>query len=312
MGNILATLVQMYPPKAKWGVDDIPDLTGQVTIVTGGAVGIGKETVKALLVHGAKVYIATRSEEKSKAAIEQLKAETGKEALFLKLDLADLPSVKKAAEEFLSKESELHVLFNNAGLMGSPMDQLTAQGYDLQFGTNVIGHYLFTKLLLPALFAATASGTHGKARVVTVSSSASYLVNGIDYDTLRDGPHRRSKSDPEKLYYQSKFANVVVAREFARRYGDKIVSTSTNPGNIQSELQRYLTGFRKLLIDRILYPTPMGAITQLWAGTAPETADYNGKFLIPWARLGKANSATEDPKTAEKLWNWLEEQVKGV
>ncbi|KAA1473086.1 NAD-P-binding protein [Dentipellis sp. KUC8613] len=312
MGNVLTAVIQMWPPQPRWGVDDIPDLTGQVMVVTGGASGVGKETMKALLIHGAKVYIATRSEVKAKAAIEQLQAETGKEALSLHLDLADLPSVRKAAEEFLSKEPELHVLFNNAGVMSSPMDKITAQGYDLQFGTNVIGPYLFTNLLLPALFAATASGKHGKARVVTVSSSANYLINGIDYDTIRDGKRRRSHADPDMLYCQSKFANVLVVRELARRYGDKIVSTSLNPGNLESDLHRYLKGFRKFVIGRILYPTPMGALTQLWAGTAPETADYNGRFLIPWARLGKANSATDDPETAQKLWDWLEGEVKGI
>ncbi|TFY80286.1 hypothetical protein EWM64_g3722 [Hericium alpestre] len=297
MGNALSGLEQMYPPKAKWGVDQIPDLTGQVMIVTGGATGVGKETVKALLTHNAKVYIATRNEQKANAAIEQLKESTGKEAIFLHLDLADLASVKKAAQEFLS------------AVMACPMDQLTVQGYDMQIGTNVIGHHLFTELLLPALFAATESGKHGKARVVTTSSSAVYIVNELKYETFRDGKERRAMATYD-MYNLSKFANVIEARELARRYGDKIVSISVNPGNLQTELQRHLTGLRKFLIDRILYPAPHGALTQLWGGTAPETADYNGKFLIPWARLGKANPATEDPKAGEKLWNWLEEQVK--
>jgi len=107
--------------------------------LVGGNVGIGKETIKALLEHNAKVYMASRSKEKADAAISELKAQTGKEAIFLELDLSSLASVRKAAEEYLSKEHELHVLFNNAGVMWPPTELLTADGYDLQFGTNVLG-----------------------------------------------------------------------------------------------------------------------------------------------------------------------------
>ncbi|KAG6823031.1 hypothetical protein H0H92_011664 [Tricholoma furcatifolium] len=104
-------LSQSFPPKSAFSVNDIPDLTGRVMIVTGA--NTGKETAKALLAHNAKVYIAARNKEKTEAAIEDLRATTGKEAIFLKVDLADLPSIKAGAEEFLSKEKELHVLFNN-------------------------------------------------------------------------------------------------------------------------------------------------------------------------------------------------------
>ncbi|KAI0032686.1 hypothetical protein K488DRAFT_49359 [Vararia minispora EC-137] len=114
MGNTSSVVAQMFPPKPTWGVENIPDLSGKVTIVTGGNTGIGKETAKALLSHGAKVYIASRTVEKTKAAIEDLKQATGREAIFLQLDLSDLVSVKKAAEVFLRHESMLHILFNNA------------------------------------------------------------------------------------------------------------------------------------------------------------------------------------------------------
>ncbi|KAI0058522.1 NAD-P-binding protein [Artomyces pyxidatus] len=310
MSNILSVAAQSFPPKPKWGVDDIPDLTGKVTIVTGGNVGIGRETVKALLAHNAKVYMASRSEDKATAAIAELKAETGKEAIFLKLDLADLRSVKASAEEFLSKENELHILFLNAGVMACPVEWTTEQKFDMQFGTNVIGHFLFSQLLLPALFAATESSpTHEKARVVTTSSGSSYAVNKIDFDTIVDGPQRR-KMSPWGLYNPSKFANVVVALEFARRYGDHIVSTSLNPGNLRSNLQQHLPKFQYKLTQCISHELPLGALTQLWAGTSPEGADFNGKFLIPWARIGKPNPATQDPNVGQTLWAYLEDAVK--
>ncbi|CCO31041.1 putative oxidoreductase C736.13 [Rhizoctonia solani AG-1 IB] len=112
MGNILS---QSFPPKSLFSVEQIPDLTGQVIIVTGGNAGVGRETCKALLNKNAKVYLAARSKSRADDAIEWLKAETnGKAPIFLELDLSSLDSVRKAAEEFKSKEQELHVLFNNA------------------------------------------------------------------------------------------------------------------------------------------------------------------------------------------------------
>ncbi|TFY69199.1 hypothetical protein EVJ58_g553 [Rhodofomes roseus] len=120
-------------------MDQMPDLTGQVMLVTGGNAGLGKETVKALLEHNAKVYMGARDEQKARAAIEELKEKTGKEAVFLELNLANLASVKKSAEDFLSKEKQLHVLFNNAGVTCMPIEWVTDDGYDLTFGTNVVG-----------------------------------------------------------------------------------------------------------------------------------------------------------------------------
>jgi len=170
MGNLFSIIAESFPPHPIFTVDDIPDLSGQIIIVTGGNTGIGKETVKELLNHDAKVYLAARNQEKAFAAIKELSEVTGKEAIFLKLDLSDLKGIKAAAEEFLSKETQLHVLFNNAGVMVPPVEQLTADGYDLQFGTNVLGHFYFTKLLLPTLIATAKTSSDGKARVVNTSS----------------------------------------------------------------------------------------------------------------------------------------------
>ncbi|KAH9037556.1 NAD(P)-binding protein [Lactarius hengduanensis] len=310
MGGTLSTVQQSFPPKPTWGVDDIPDLTGKVVLVTGGNAGVGKETVKQLLTHNAKVYLAARSAQKANEAIAELKNETGKQAIFLQLDLSDIPAIRKSAQEFLSKESQLHVLINNAGVMTSPKEQVTAQKYDMQFGTNVIGHWLFTQLLLPALFAATnASPSHEKARVVTVSSSANYLTTGIDFYAIADGPERVQYSEFE-LYNKSKFGNVVVARELARRYGDKIVSTSLHPGNIRTDLLRHQPGWFNAIVYWLLYPVSYGALTQLYCATAPSAADANGKFFIPWARLGEPNKAALEPQVGERLWSWLENETK--
>jgi len=312
MGIVSSLLSQSFPPKSKFNVEDIPDLTGKVIIVTGGNAGVGKETAKALLSHNAKVYIGARSEDKAKSAITELKEQTGKEAIFLKLDLADLKSVKASVKEFTSKEKELHVLFNNAGVMVPPIEQVTAQGYDLQFGTNVLGHFYFTKLLLPTLIATAKTSPDGKARVVNTSSSAHMLTSGLDFNTFKDSP-ARTKKGTQTLYSQSKLGNVFVSNELARRYEDQgIVTTSLNPGNLKSDLQRHLSPFESFMLFVLLYPASYGALTQLWAGTSPEAAHFNGKYLIPWARLGEAASITNDSKLSAELWTWLEEQVKDI
>jgi len=309
MGGALSALQQAFPPKPTWGVNEIPDLTGKVILVTGGNSGVGKETVKQLLAHNAKVYLAARSAQKATEAIAELKNETGKQAIFLQLDLSDIPAVRRSAQEFLSNESQLHVLINNAGVMACPMDQTTAQKYDMQFGTNVIGPWLFTQLLLPALFAATdASPSHEKARVVMVSSAANYLTKGLDFDAIADSPGRLKYNEWE-WYNKSKFGDVVVARELARRYGDKIVSTSLNPGTIRTDLGRHMPGWGKVVLNWFTYPVSYGALTQLYCATAPSAADANGKFFIPWARLGEPNKAALDPQLGERLWSWLENET---
>ncbi|RDX48783.1 NAD(P)-binding protein [Lentinus brumalis] len=308
--GIRPALAQFFPPEPKFKVEQIPDLTGRVVIVTGGNSGIGYETVKVLLQHNAKVYIAARSEEKAAAAIASLKQETGKDTNFLALDLSSLASIKKAAQEFLSREPQLHILFNNAGVMWPPKDMLTEEGYDLQWGIHVVGHWYFTELLMPALLAGVETSPDHHARVITTSSSAAYAQT-IKWDTLKDTPARKKQST-EDLYGQSKFGNVVVARQVAKRYGDKgIISISLNPGNIQSNLQRYVPApvhaFMKLVV---LYPTSYGALTQLFAGTMPEALNYNGEFLIPFARLGKCRPEAYDDELGQRLWTWLEDEVR--
>jgi len=271
-----------------------------------------KETVRALLAHGARVYIAARNKAQCEDTIRQLKQDTGNEAIYLSLDLASLKAVKTAAEEFLSKEAQLHVLFNNAGVMSSPVEWLTADGYDLQFGTNVLGHHYLTKLLLPTMMATAKTSSDGKTRIVTTSSAGHLFCRGLDFDTFEDSPKRQECTDAMGLYYQSKFANVVAALELSRRFGDQgVVSISVNPGNIKSDLQRHLPSFLRFILHQtIMYDTPIGALTPLYAGTMPEAVKLGGKYLVPWARVGAPLKETQDPELGEKLWDWLEEQVE--
>ncbi|KAH8110293.1 NAD(P)-binding protein [Phellopilus nigrolimitatus] len=310
MGAVSSFISESWPPKSHFNVEDIPDLSGKVVIVTGGYSGVGKETVKALLSHNATVYLAGRSKDKAEEAIKELKETSSNEPVFLQLDLASLASVRQAAEEFLSKEKKLHVLFNNAGVMYPPVSELTTDGYDLQFGTNVIGPFYFTTLLLPALFEGAKDSADGKARVVTTSSIGHTMFPAIDYETLVDTP-KRQKLSTHNLYCQTKLANIMFARELAKRFADQgIVSTSCNPGNLRTNLQRYTAGMEKKILFWLCHPPALGALTQLWAGTSPETVDFNGKYLIPWARVGQASKAATNDGESEKLWNWLDEQIQ--
>lgn len=273
---------EMFPSKPTWTTADIPDLTGKVALVTGGNTGIGKETVKALLEHNATVYLAARTPEKAERAIADLKTTTGREAHFLKLDLANLRAVKEAAEDFLSKEIRLDILFNSAGVMMCPVQECTADGYDLQFGTNVLGHFYLTKLLLPALLAKSSNSAANEPSRVVTTSSIGHNPGRLDFATFKDGPKRR-KAWTQTLYFQSKLGNIVFANELARRYGDQgLVSTSVNPGNLDSDLYRYMPRFLHSLVQLSLYPCSFGALTQLYAGTAPEAVEVLHPVGPPW------------------------------
>ncbi|KAJ7070628.1 NAD-P-binding protein [Mycena amicta] len=304
------TWSQFFPPKPTFSVNDIPDLTGQVMVVTGGNSGIGKEIIRSLLEHNAVVYLAARNPESAKSAIADLKALTGKEAQFLEIDLANLPSIKRAAAEFLSKESQLHVLFNNGGVMRPPIEQLTKQGYDLQFGTNVLGHFYLTQLLLPTLLS-TASTSGKPTRIIHTSSLSTHMFNGtsIDFNTVKESP-KRVTLGTAWLYHQSKFGNAVLSAELHRRYAEQgIVSVALNPGNIMTDLGRHMPPFALYILKFIVYPAPFGALTSLYAGTTKEGELLGGKYLFPWARLGDAPPAVNLPENGKELWTWCEEQV---
>ncbi|KAJ6552934.1 NAD-P-binding protein [Mycena capillaripes] len=305
---LVALTVESFPPKPVFTVQDIPNLSGQVILVTGGNSGIGFETVKELVKHGAKVYMAARSRSKAEEAIAAIHKDTGKSPVFLELDLANLDSVKKAAETFLQSETRLDVLYNNAGIMIPPLDQVTRQRYDLQFGL-VLGHFYLTKLLLPVLLSAAHSTPGGKARIINVSSAAHHFTR-LNFATFKEGPERR-KCSTHKLYAQSKFGMVVLSAELARRYGEQgIVSIAMNPGNVRTPLQRELSGIELAIGSLIMYPVlPNGIISHLWAGTALETSKFNGKYIRPWARLGEPRRDTQYRALGKDLWTWLEEQL---
>ncbi|KIJ39343.1 hypothetical protein M422DRAFT_257960 [Sphaerobolus stellatus SS14] len=303
---------QLFPPPSTFDpLRDIPDLTGKVAIVTGGAVGIGYHTVLALLQKNVKIYIATRSETKVNEAIRKLQEETGREAIFVHLDLADLASVRRAVRELANKEEKLDIY--------STTHQLTAQGYDLHFGTNVLGHYYFTSLLKPLLKRSTQLNRE-KARVVFTSSNAFEYApgDGIEFDVLKDGPARDAKikeygfsSIPGKgavwkIYGLSKFT----ANIFQRDHADEFSSYSVHPGGIQSELTRHSNSFEQLLSKAVMKPTPMGALTQLYAGTMPEAGNVPGGYFIPWTRLAEQGPRFKNEKLQKRFKEWVDAELR--
>ncbi|MBX3209360.1 MAG: SDR family NAD(P)-dependent oxidoreductase, partial [Labilithrix sp.] len=201
-------------------------------VVTGASTGIGRITAETLAKRGAKVILACRSEDKTRPVIDAITAAGGR-AEFLPLDLGDLASVRAAARTLLDRGDPIHVLVNNAGVAASR--GVTKDGFEIAFGTNHLGHFLFTTLLLPRL------RESAPARIVNVASKAHYRARGVPFDSLR-APTKSATGWPE--YTTSKLCNVLFTRELARgRAGEGVTSYAVHPGVIASDLWRSLPGF---------------------------------------------------------------------
>ncbi|KAL0938302.1 short-chain dehydrogenase [Colletotrichum truncatum] len=325
MLNPFSIFTQAFPPRPQFTEKDVPDLTGRVCIVTGANTGVGKEVAQILYSKNATVYATSRSEEKGRAAIAAIKEavpESSGKLDLLTLDLADLTTVKPAVEAFLAKETQLHLLINNAGVMMPPQGSKTVQGYELQLGTNCIGPFLFTKLLTPTLVKTAKTAPKDSVRVVWVSSSAAEVLSPypvIDIDNLDYSKRDRMK---EFKYGISKAGNYFHSTEFAKRHKDDgVISVALNPGNLSSELDRHLTALIPQLFRKATtYPAINGAYTELFAALSPEvTIENTGAWVVPWGRLYsirddlvQGSKSREEGGTglAEDFWKWTEDQVK--
>ncbi|KAJ9150419.1 NAD(P)-binding protein [Pleurostoma richardsiae] len=323
--DIRSVITQLYPPTPAFTEANLPDLAGKVYIVTGSNTGVGKELARILYSKNAKVYVAARSEDKANAAIAAIKEafpDSKGSLVYLHLDLADLSTIKASADEFLAKETALHVLFNNAGVMTPPKGTKTAQGYELQLGTNNLGTFLFTKLLTPVLVSTAKASPPGSVRVIWVSSSAaegfSERPGGVPLDNL---DYHVDKPQHYK-YGVSKAGNYLHAVELARRLkADGVVSVALNPGNLDSELTRYTPWLAKKFLKLfVLHPPRYGAYTELFAGLSPDvTVEKSGEWIVPWGRFLPIRKDLLDASKPEaeggtgiglKFWEWSEEQVK--
>ncbi|KAL0572017.1 hypothetical protein V5O48_009938 [Marasmius crinis-equi] len=288
---------------------DIPDLQGKVVIVTGGNSGIGKQLVKVLASKRAKVYLAARSEEKFKRAVEDI-GDNGGEIKFLKLDLTTAKGAKEAAEEFKSKESSLHILFNNAGILGTQNGVLTDDGYELRWATNAFCPFVFTYHLLPLLEQTAEASPPGTVRTVNVASDTPSYLSKNDGIPL-DDPTVGQKGSAKQCYGYSKIGNILITRQLAKRY-PKIWSFAPHPGAIQTELTAklgipapriVLWLFHGIWLRSVDY----GALTPLYAGASQEIHETeNGKFLVPVARFEDRlpHPQAGDDEFGAKLWEW--------
>lgn len=306
----------IFPPASKFDPKrDIPDLSGQIYLVTGGNTGIGYGTVQHLLEHNAKVYLAARSQARADTAIAQLKKATGKTAIFLQLDLSDLSSVRKAAETYMSLQGRLDVLILNAGIMGTAKNVVTPQGYDAHFGVNVLGHYFFTSLLMSTLSESTKQFGK-KARVLSYSSALMSTApgkTGIEWDSLEGGEKRDAitKNISEfELYGQSKLGNALSTKIF-HEMDPTVAFCTIHPGVLRSELSRDFALPVRIVSYLIAYPVSYGPLTALYAATVVPEEQMDGAYFIPWARVGKLDPRAENLDTVDKLKTWLDAAIAG-
>jgi NAD(P)-dependent dehydrogenase (short-subunit alcohol dehydrogenase family) len=268
--------------------DAARDLEGRFIVITGGNTGIGRVTAETLASRGASVVIAGRSEERTRPVIERIKR-AGGDARFDALDLGDFASVRASAARISAMDRPIDVLINNAGLAG--LRGRTKDGFEIAFGTNHLGHFLFTMLLAPRLAK--------NARIVNVSSKAHYDVDGIDFEAV----HKKTRSVTGiREYGVSKLANVLFTRELARRIGPRGVhSYALHPGVIASDVWRRVPWPFRSIITRNMLTNEEGARTSLYCATSPEVAEHDGRYYDQ-CREKKASRAANDEELARKLW----------
>lgn len=294
---------------------DIPDLSGKVILVTGGNIGLGKETITQLSKHNpAHIYLAARNESKALAAIEDIKKQVPDAApiTFLEIDLTSFESVKRAAKEFLSKSQSLHILINNAGIMAWPPN-LTKEGYEIQFGTNHMGHALFTKLLLPTLLQTAKSGPDKDVRIISLSSAAENWVPSdlYNFDELKTD---MASTGTWARYGASKIANIHHSKALAKRYPE-LRCISIHPGAVNTNLVsgpaaswpilKPIVGLATWLVST---PVAEGAKNQIWASVSPDAE--SGVFYWPVGVTGRDSKQAKNEELSEKLWEWTEKELE--
>ncbi|KAK9417645.1 putative short-chain dehydrogenase protein [Seiridium unicorne] len=321
MAGGISFLRQAFPGQPKFTGENIPDLGDKVVVVTGANTGVGKEIAQLVYSRNARVYLMARSEKKTKKAIEDIKAaipNSSGELVFIQLDLADLPSIKTSADDFLRREQKLNVLFNNAGLGFPEKGSTTNQGYEIQLGVNCIGTFALTKYLTSTLVSTAKSAPPNSVRVVWASSSAAEAITPKNYmDNVAD----IAKKAPHEAYFLSKLGNYFHSTEFAARHkADGVVSVSLNPGNLDSDFWRTQGNITSWVLRKTLLNPPVyGAYTNIFAGFSPEvTLEKSGQFMAPWGRFwnishdmvnASKSRALGGTGTAGDFWDWTESQI---
>ncbi|KAL6364157.1 hypothetical protein LRP88_02073 [Fusarium phalaenopsidis] len=292
---------------------DIPPLTNRVILITGGTAGLGKQSLLELAKHDpGHLWLAARNVAKAQHTVDEIKKFVPSVRIsILELDLGSLKSVQRAASRFLESSSRLDVLLNNAGIMAHP-EGLTADGYELQLGTNFLSHALLIRLLLPILQQTALQTRLGEVRIVclTSGSHARAPAAGIIFDTLKtDG----SSISAVERYGQSKLANILYAKELAHKYPDIRVA-SVNPGMVRTGLTEVMgrNNLTYRVILSVLSPimgvsVEEGVKAQLWACTAEDVK--SGEYYSGIGKTGKRSPHTKNHMLAEDLWDWTQKEL---
>ncbi len=275
------------------------ELEGKVAVITGANTGIGKVTALELANRGAEVVLACRSAAKAEPVVEELKQATGNQAVsFERLDLGDLAQVREAAKAILARDRPIHMLINNAGLAGQ--QGLTSDGFELAFGVNHLGHFLWTKLLLDKVVASA------PARIVNVSSIAHFKATGFDWDAARQ-PTKTVTGLVE--YQRSKLANVLHAKSLARQLKDTGVTTySLHPGVVASDVWRRVPPPFRWLMKLFMISNEEGAQTTLHCATAESVAKHSGRYYDN-SREVEPSELSHNMVLADELWERSEAWV---
>jgi NAD(P)-dependent dehydrogenase (short-subunit alcohol dehydrogenase family) len=301
----------------RWTADDVPDQRGRVAVITGGSGGLGLETARVLAAQGATVVLAGRDQAKLARAVADLQAaRPGASVQTAELDLASLDSVRKTAADLSGRFTTLDLLINNAGLMFPPYG-LTKDGYELQFGTNHLGHFALTGLLLPQLLAVPGS------RVVTVSSNG-HRVGRINFADLNSARHYQR----HLAYAQSKLANLMFTYELQRRLAASKAATialAAHPGTAQTELGRHMSRLSQAALDPrfhvvnswFVQDAAMGALPTLRAATDPAAVggSYYGpagfQQLTGYPVVVTSSTRSQNRQAQRRLWV-ESEQLTGI
>ncbi|KAL9565715.1 hypothetical protein ACKAV7_009897 [Fusarium commune] len=292
---------------------DIPSLKDKVILVTGGNSGLGKESVLQFAKHDPKeIWLGARSEAKAKEAISDIKAQVPNAPIkFVKIDLASFKSIREAAKVFTQESDRLDILLLNGGIMSVPPGT-TDDGYEIQFGTNHMGHALLTKLLLPTLLQTADKGADVRVTVLASSAHQYAPPEGIKFDTLKS---QALQMGTITRYGQSKLSNALFAKELAKRY-PQLTTTSLQPGLVTTNLANTMSDNSwilrlawKVTTFFIGVDVPTGTLNQLWASTSKDVV--SGTYYEPIGRTGLGKPHTNDGALAAKLWDWTEKELEG-
>ena len=278
----------------------VPRLQNRVALVTGANTGIGQVTARRLCEMGAHVFVACRNAASGQAAVDAIRAAVaGAQIELLPLDLGDLQSVRACASAFLQRDLPLHLLINNAGLAGAKGK--TASGFEMAFGTNHMGHFLLTQLLLDRIKQAA------PARIVTVSSRAHYRASGLDWAALRE---TTASTVGLVEYNNSKLANALFSAELARRLtGTGVAAYSLHPGVVATDVWREIPRPFRWLLKLGMISVEQGAATTMYCATAAECAGESGLYYDK-CRVKTASKMAQDKALAAELWQRSEEWVR--